>query len=316
MADRFENLAKRVLVAVVAIPLIAWTAMTGSYAFFLLVSLISSLALYEFYRLMQKKGAHPLVGFGLVAGFLVNLAFVYERLQIDVYRFFQGFDISLKMFSQLQLLLVIEVVFVLLVLLMELFRTKESASLNVTSTIGGVLIISLSFGLLIRLRELFPYGFPVHQFMGSSFATDEQLGQIQAWGGYTVLALFVSIWMCDTAAYFAGSTWAKHKLFERVSPGKSWEGAVAGLLASVITMVAARYFFLEYLSITHAVVLGAGIGIFGQLGDLVESRFKRDAGVKDSSSLIPGHGGVYDRFDSLVFVAPIVYLYIDFVVLS
>ena len=73
---------------------------------------------------------------------------------------------------------------------------------------------------------------------------------------------------------------------------------------------------LDYLSLTHAAVLGAFVGVFGQIGDLVESRFKRDAGVKDASSILPGHGGVYDRFDSLVFLSPILYLYIDFVVLS
>jgi phosphatidate cytidylyltransferase len=81
-------------------------------------------------------------------------------------------------------------------------------------------------------------------------------------------------------------------------------------------MVAAKFSFLEYMALNQAIVIGMMIGCFGQIGDLVESRFKRDAGVKDSSSIIPGHGGVYDRFDSLVFVSPIVYLYIDFVVLS
>ena len=108
----------------------------------------------------------------------------------------------------------------------------------------------------------------------------------------------------------------KHKLFERVSPGKTWEGSVFGFVFAVVTMVIAQQTVLAYLALHHAVVLGVFVGVFGQIGDLVESRFKRDAGVKDSSTIIPGHGGVYDRFDSLVFLAPIAYLYIDFVVLS
>jgi phosphatidate cytidylyltransferase len=78
----------------------------------------------------------------------------------------------------------------------------------------------------------------------------------------------------------------------------------------------AKLLVVSYLTFQHAIVIGVLIGIFGQLGDLIESRFKRDAGVKDSSTLIPGHGGLYDRFDSLVYISPIVYLYIDFVVLS
>ncbi|HEX9615549.1 MAG TPA: phosphatidate cytidylyltransferase, partial [Bacteroidota bacterium] len=194
---------------------------------------------------------------------------------------------------------------------------QGSAILNIGATLAGVLAISLSYGLLIGLRELFSSGFPIHKFVeGSLFGGEKELARVHAWGGWTVLSVFVALWMCDTAAYFVGSTLGKHKLFERVSPGKTWEGSVAGFLGAVGVMVGAREGWLGYLTITDAVILGILIGVFGQVGDLIESRFKRDAGVKDSSAIIPGHGGVYDRFDSLVFIAPIVYLYIDFVVLS
>jgi phosphatidate cytidylyltransferase len=188
--------------------------------------------------------------------------------------------------------------------------------MNVATTIVGVLIISLFLGTLVFLRELFPYGFPVYKFFAVGLADDQQLKQINLWGGYTVIAVLMSIWLCDTAAYFGGKTLGKHKLFERVSPKKTWEGAIIGFIFSVLTMVGAKILVLGYLEYRHAIVLGMLIGIFGQLGDLIESRFKRDAGVKDSSSIIPGHGGVYDRFDSLVYISPIVYLYIDFIVLS
>jgi phosphatidate cytidylyltransferase len=233
-----------------------------------------------------------------------------------MYSFFEERGVRLSMFSQLQFLLVVLLVFLLLVLLIELFRTKGSPTLNAATTVFGVAVISLFFGTLISIRELFPYGFPVPKFFQVGFADEVQMNTITRWGGYTIVSLFATIWMCDTAAYFGGLTFGRHRLFERVSPKKSWEGAIFGFVAALLTMLAARALVLDYLRVQDALVIGGIVGVFGQIGDLVESRFKRDAGVKDSSALIPGHGGIYDRFDSLVFVAPIVYLYIDFVVLS
>jgi phosphatidate cytidylyltransferase len=314
---KFESLPTRLLVALIAIPLILKLTMLGGYFFFLLITVISSLTLYEFYGLAEAKGAAPLKTLGLLAGVIVNAVFVYERFQVDIYQFILAhFNIHLAMFSQHQLLTVVLLKFLLLTLLIELFRKKGSPITNIAATVLGVLMISLCFGTLIFLRELFPYGFPVYKFFATGYADDLQLAQINRWGGYTVIAIFASIWMCDTAAYFGGSTFGKHPLFERVSPKKTWEGAVFGFIFSVLTMIAAKILLLGYLAFQHALVLGVLIGIFGQVGDLIESRLKRDVGVKDSSTLIPGHGGLYDRFDSLVYISPIVYLYIDFIVLS
>jgi phosphatidate cytidylyltransferase len=313
---RFETLPRRVLVAVVAIPSILWLSFEGGLYFFIFVALISALSLLEFYGLAEKKGAYPLKAFGIIGGFFVNFAFIYERVQLDLFQFFAMRGVRLSMLSQHQLLSVVLITFVLMVLVVELFRTKGSPFFNAGSTVLGVLAISLSFGTLIFTRELFPHGFPVFKFFSNAMPTNSQLVQINRWGGYTVISLFATIWMCDTAAYFGGTLFGKNKLFERVSPGKTWEGAFAGFIAAVLTMFVAQRMCLSYLSPAQSVLLGALVGVFGQVGDLIESRFKRDAEVKDSSSIIPGHGGVYDRFDSLVFVAPIVYLYIDFVVLS
>jgi phosphatidate cytidylyltransferase len=280
------------------------------------VALISGLSLYEFYALAKVKGASPQVAIGIAFGFLINAAFIYDRMQLDVLRFFDSFGIALSMFSLHQFLLVVMLLFLATAALVELFRQKGSPVQNVGVTIVGVFLVSLFFGTLIQTRELFPFGFPVAKFFPHAVAQPSELAQIDRWGGYTVCAVFASIWICDTAAYFGGMTLGRHKLFERVSPNKTWEGAVFGFVFAVLTMIAAKYLLLGYLMTMQSVVIGMIIGCFGQLGDLVESRFKRDAGVKDSSALIPGHGGVYDRFDSLVFVSPIVYLYIDFIVLS
>ncbi len=315
-SSRFSTLPTRVAVALVAIPVIVWASMVGSYFFFLLVAALSAISLHEFYGLAEKKGAFPLKTAGLLAGFVVNGAFIYERLQVEVFRFFASRGFPLSMFSQLQFLLVTMLVFLLVVLLIELFRQKGSPFINAGTTVLGVMVISLFFGTLIELRELFPYGFPVSKFFSVSVASEIELATISRWGGYTIVSLLSSIWICDTAAYFGGLTFGRHRLFERVSPKKSWEGAVFGFFGALLTMLAARSLVLDYLRLQDALIIGTIVGVFGQVGDLVESRFKRDAGVKDSSAMIPGHGGVYDRFDSLVFVAPIVYLYIDFVVLS
>jgi phosphatidate cytidylyltransferase len=315
--SKFESLSTRVLVALIAIPLILWVTMLGGYYFFFLIAVISSLTLYEFYGLAEAKGAVPLKTLGIIAGVIINAVFVYERLQVDIYQFvLNHFSMHLSMFSQHQLLTVVLLKLFLLTMLIELFRLKGSPIINIAATLSGVLMISLSFGTLIFVRELFPYGFPAYKFFPIGYADITQIAQIDRWGGYTVIAIFASIWLCDTAAYFGGKTFGKHKLFSRVSPNKTWEGSVCGFIFSILTMLSAKILVLGYLSFQHAVVIGVLIGVFGQLGDLIESRFKRDAGVKDSSHLIPGHGGLYDRFDSLVYISPIVYLYIDFIVLS
>lgn len=312
----FSTLPIRILVAAIAIPAILWVTILGGYYFFLFVATISALSLHEFYKLQEAKGSYPLKSLGLIAGFLVNGAFIYERFHLEFFRFFAEYGIELSLFSPLQFLLVILLLTFLLSLVIELFRQKGSPDLNLGSTFLGLMIISLFFGTLIGLRELFPYGFPLYKFEGIITAGMDKQELIHWWGGATVISVFATIWVCDTAGYFAGSWFGKHKLFERVSPKKTWEGAIAGFFFAIGTMIAAKLLVLPYLPLNHAIVIGVLIGIFGQFGDLVESRFKRDVGVKDTSSIIPGHGGVYDRFDSLVFVAPIVYLYIDFVVLS
>jgi phosphatidate cytidylyltransferase len=316
LSDRFASLPKRVGVAIVAVPTILLLAYMGGFCFFLLVALISSLSLYEFYRMAELKGVFPQKSVGLIFGFLLNLAFIYDRLSLEILRFFESYGINPAMFSLHQFLLFVLLLFLLSVAVVELFRRKGSPIQNAGTTVLGVSFLSLFFGTLIQIRELFPFGFPVAKFFPQAIADQAELAQIDRWGGFTIIAIFAAIWICDTAAYFGGMTLGRHKLFERVSPNKTWEGAIFGFVFSIVTMLAAKYLLLGYMGVGHAIVMGMIIGCFGQIGDLVESRFKRDAGVKDSSSIIPGHGGVYDRFDSLVFVSPILYLYIDFVILS
>lgn len=175
----------------------------------------------------------------------------------------------------------------------ELFRNKESAIFNIGSTLIGIFYIGLFASTIIEIREYFKYDYEN--------------------GGYLIISILAAIWICDSAAFFVGKSIGKHKMFPRVSPKKSWEGAIAGFVFSILAMITAKYLVLSFFSLFDAVIIGTCVGVLGQIGDLIESLLKRDAGVKDSSNIIPGHGGVFDRFDSLLYTAPVVYLYLNFI---
>jgi len=130
---------------------------------------------------------------------------------------------------------------------------------------------------------------------------------LQPQGPRVLLFLLVLLWVGDTLAYFTGRAVGRHKLAPEVSPGKTWEGAAANLAGSVLVgLVAARWIAVPRL---HLLVLAVLANLAGQLGDLTESAYKRSAGAKDSGTLLPGHGGMLDRLDSLIFAAPVVWYY-------
>ena len=131
--------------------------------------------------------------------------------------------------------------------------------------------------------------------------------------GQWLIMLILVTWVCDTAAYMFGSYLGRHKLMPRISPNKSVEGSIFGFLFAVLAAYVCHIWFIDNLSSLDSMAIGAIVGSFGQFGDLFESMLKRDADIKDSSNLIPGHGGMMDRFDSLTISAPIMYLYLIFV---
>lgn len=176
----------------------------------------------------------------------------------------------------------------LLLMLIALFLRNGSPLLNIGSILPGLLYVNLSFGALLRLRLEAP----------------EERGVTM------LLLLFICVWAADIFAYFGGSLlggkFIQRKFFERHSPHKTWEGFVIGLMGSIGAAYGVS-FFLPNLPQLFVLLTGVFIGLASPMGDLIESMFKRDAGVKDSSTLIPGHGGVLDRFDTILFVAPILY---------
>lgn len=312
-----SNLTTRVLVAVIGIPVIVFLTITGGWPFFLLVTLISLLGLREFYAMARERGTFPQTGTGLLFGVGVNVAFFHHELQEAAHAAAARLGTGLPFPSLPQSLMIIFLLFIPAVLLTELFRARPHPARNIATTVFGVCYIPLLLGSLVGLRELFvPSDFPVllHFDVRGTAIPPEIVGTIYRWGGNTVLSLFAAVWVCDSAAYFVGTAMGRHPLLPRVSPKKTWEGAVAGFVAAVLAFLIARALALPYMSLGTAVVCGVMVGVFGQLGDFAESLMKRDTGVKDSSAIIPGHGGVLDRFDSLIVASPLVYLYLDFVV--
>ena len=121
-------------------------------------------------------------------------------------------------------------------------------------------------------------------------------------------------WIGDIAAYLIGKRLGKHKIIPAISPGKSLEGYIAGTIFACIAALTLRHYLLKDMALAHAIILGIGLTIVGQIGDLAESLMKRGAKVKDSGAIIPGHGGILDRCDSLIFIAPALYYYVSLLV--
>ncbi len=130
-------------------------------------------------------------------------------------------------------------------------------------------------------------------------------------GGYVILALVLS-WMSDTGAYFGGRLLGKHKLYRKVSPGKTAEGAVSGVIVAILAALVARWVVVPSLPVLDAIILGLVGSVLGQMGDLGESLLKRSVGVKDSGGIVPGHGGILDRIDAVLVTAPLTLLYLLF----
>jgi phosphatidate cytidylyltransferase len=312
-----SNLTTRILVALVGIPVIIGVTLAGGYIFFALVAAVAVVGLIEFAALVRAKGASPQVGTSIVFGLCLLSVFMYDKLHIVILGAFAYWGVSVPFPSMAQEFLIVSLLFFPVILGLELFRNKPAALVNVASTLFGTFYVAVSLGAFVGIRELFvPADFPVYAFftIPGAVVPDDVAAKIYIWGGYTVLSIFASIWLCDSVAYFAGRAFGRHKLFPRVSPNKTWEGAIAGFVAAVAGFVLCRELLLPYLVLRDAIMCGAVVGVFGQIGDLAESLLKRDAGVKDSSTLIPGHGGVLDRFDSLLFVAPLLFFYLDFIV--
>ena len=283
-----SELTRRVLVGVIAAPLGVVVVFYGGWALAALLAIVSALGAWEYFRIARASGLAPLEDVGIPLAGVVPL-FVHAR-------YLQLFELPLSGMA----------LAVLGILTLALFvRGVEGHPLGAAaSTVFGVLYTGgmLSFGYAIRYH---PYVIEsVRVPLGGLAVTA---------GGLLLLLPLLLTWASDIGAYFVGRAFGKRKLMPSVSPGKTVAGAVGGLLATMLVgWLYARFVLTPATQLAFVrggiLVFAVLVSVAAQLGDLAESLLKREAGVKDSSHIIPGHGGILDRFDSLLFVLPVAYV--------
>jgi len=268
MKDANRNLAVRVVTAIVLFPVAVWLTWLGGLPFAAVVGLAAAISAAELVTMFDRR-LGPTGALGVAGAALLPLA-AWARGPGGPGASPEGVALALAGGT-------------LALLVAALFRAgaleeapRAAAVATLAWAYAGLLPASV-----VALRVRFGW----------------------AW----VLLLFVVSWANDTLAYFAGRAFGRHKLLERISPKKTWEGFAGGAVGSVAGALAVRALLLPGLPLAACVAIGAGGAVLGPLGDLSESMLKRAAGVKDSGRLLPGHGGLLDRIDAVLFVAPWVY---------
>lgn len=273
-------LAKRVVTAIIGILVAVYIINYGQWLFATFVSALSLIAWFEYWTMMRNAGIKPSFLLGFIGILLLLgcswLGNPYETVSVIT----------------LTLLIVLAKV----VVFYEKFSIADAGF-----TILGVVYIGLTFSHLILLR------------LGESLnLMGSPIGTLPSGAVYLWLA-FLGTWASDTFAYFVGSRFGRTKLCPMLSPGKTREGFLGGLAGCILTVIGFGSLF--SLPLIHLIMIGLLIGITAPIGDLAESALKRFCGVKDSGRLLPGHGGVLDRFDSIMFAIPSVYYYLQIFVL-
>ena len=298
------ELTKRVVFGVIAAPLAIAILLYGGWPLAALLAVLSALGAWEFYRIARASGLAPFDDLGTAISGLIPLV-VHAR--------FLGLYDPNGRLGPLSL-----IVLVLLALLALSIWMRGVAGKPVGAVAATVFGIAYTGGMLS-----FGYGIRNHDYASAPAALS--LGGRSftiAAGGLLLLLPVLVTWASDIGAYAVGRTMGKHKLIPSVSPGKTVEGAIGGLLASMlVAAVYTRYVLHPSAHLTFrmtpagVLVFGALVSVAAQVGDLAESLLKREAGVKDSSQIIPGHGGILDRFDSLLFVLPVSYVLFGFMLM-
>ena len=277
---RYSNLTQRLVTALVGAAIIIAGTALNEWAYFAIFLFICVSSIWEFYKLAGMEGLVPLKTLGTVAAITIfSLSFMIEKDIIPLQYYFLVFPL------------------ISLVYMIKLYKkTEQKPFTNIAYTFLGIFYIAVPFALLnhavFRMEEI----------------ADGTL--VKSYKPEIIIGSLLILWASDTGAYFAGTLFGKRKLFERISPKKSWEGFWGGaVLALAMTYGLSRFF--HTLSMMDWIIVGILIIIGGTFGDLVESLLKRSIEIKDSGKSLPGHGGFLDRFDGLFISAPFIVAYLE-----
>lgn len=270
----------RLLVALFFIPLLTFIYLRGEILLLLFTNVIVGVGLYEFYRMMKQNEKEVALEFGIIIGML---------LSCGIYLYSKG-NVSLK-----EYLLPLSVLVMGLLLTYRVMQKKIQGSTEyVANTVLGLMYVPLFFLHIYGIKTL------------------EN-------GGSWLLTIQILLWVSDSAAYFVGMKFGRklvNKGLSEISPKKSYEGFFGSLVFTVLALfiIKAVWFKNMNISMIHMIVLPLIISFIGTIGDLAESMFKRGFGVKDSGDMLGEHGGILDRFDSMIFVLPVIFYYFKFII--
>jgi len=270
-----SNFLKRTLTGAIFLVVMIGGIAWNQYSLAVLFFLISMLGLDEFYKLLIKSGYEPQRKLGLLCGATIFLLIAISKLIGAQPALYLSFVLTSCIFFS------------------ELYRNKQNPFQNIAITILGIIYIVIPFALWVGFL--------------SGYSAD--MGK---YNPRLLLGFFFLLWTNDTGAYLVGMSMGKHKLWERISPKKTWEGFFGGLLLSIIVGYVISLFYPE-LHYVLWMVMAAIISCAGTIGDLVESAFKRSINAKDSGSILPGHGGILDRFDGVFLSTPFVLVLLQLV---
>jgi phosphatidate cytidylyltransferase len=271
-----NSLIKRSITGFFIVALIISAIALNSITFFLLFLILSTLGILEFYSLVEKSIARP---------------HKYLGTFIHILTFFICYFFSSNFISSQFYIFII--LLVPLIFIVELYRNLDQPFNNIAFTLIGLIYITLPFSLL----NFFVY----------------RISSEDKYQPHILLAFFFFMWINDSGAYLVGSKFGKRRLFKRISPKKSWEGSLGGAFFTLLSAWIISFFYKDIILI-HWISISILVVIFGTFGDLSESLFKRSINIKDSGNILPGHGGILDRFDSLLLASPAVFIYLYLII--